>query len=125
MIVSTSQPVVDVRSVELAPLGPWPPGIDPYSGTPLAFGLELSDDGHVQTGIWECTPGSFPSRRDGICELMHFVTGDATIIDDDGTRHEIRPGVVRFFPDGWSGRWEIRATVRKTYAIVRTSPAPS
>ena len=33
----------------------------------------------------------------------------------------MRPGVVRFFPDGWSGTWEIRETVRKTYAIVRTA----
>jgi uncharacterized cupin superfamily protein len=117
-----TQPTVDVLAADLEPLGPWPPAAEAFSGTPHAFGLELSDDGRVQTGIWECTPGSFPSRRDGICELMTFFAGDATITDADGTRHEIRPGVVRFFPDGWSGTWEIRETVRKTYAIVRTAP---
>jgi hypothetical protein len=117
----TPQPTVDVLTAQLESIGPWPPGIEPYSGRPQAAALELSDDGHVRTGIWECTPGSFPSQRDGICELMTFLAGDATIIDADGTKHEIRPGVVRFFPDGWQGTWDIRETVRKTYTIVTTA----
>ena len=109
----------DVLAARLGEPSPWPPGADPPSGASAAT-LELSDDGRVRTGIWECTPGSFASSRDGFCELMHFVAGDATIVDErDGTRHEIRPGSVLFVPDGWRGRWEIRATVRKTYAIVQ------
>jgi uncharacterized cupin superfamily protein len=32
----------------------------------------------------------------------------------------ITPGVVMLCPDGWSGTWDVRATVRKTYAIVKT-----
>jgi uncharacterized cupin superfamily protein len=118
-VVSAS---VDVLAAQLESLGPWPPGVDPIHGRPVAAGLSLSDDGQVSTGIWECTSGSFASRREGICELMHFVSGDATITDEDGTRHEIRPGVMLFLPDGWCGVWEIRETVRKTYAIVKTSP---
>ena len=106
--------------VRLEALGAWPPGVTPISGSPHASALELSDDGQVKTGIWECTPGVFPSRRDGMCELMHFVSGDATITDEDGTRREISPGTVVFVPDGWRGTWEIRETVRKTYAIVST-----
>ncbi len=115
-----SREAVDVLAASLDRLGPWPPGVEPLEGRPEAAALSLSDDGHVSTGIWECTPGVFPSRRDGICELMHFVSGDATIVDDDGTRHEIRPGIVIFLADGWRGTWEIRETVRKTYAIVQT-----
>lgn len=112
----------DVVTARLESLGAWPPGVAPTSGAPEAFALELSHDGHVQTGIWECTPGSFPSRRDGCCELMHFVAGDATITDADGTVRAVRPGVVIFVPDGWRGTWDIRATVRKTYAIVQSAP---
>jgi uncharacterized protein len=117
------QSAVDVMSAELESLGPWPPGVEAIAGSPVAAILELSDDGHVATGIWECTPGSFPSKRVGCCELMTFFAGDATLIDADGTRHEIKAGVVRFVPDGWSGVWEIRETVRKTYATVQTSAA--
>jgi uncharacterized cupin superfamily protein len=113
----------DAATAALGEQVPWPPGADPPSGSRAAT-LELSDDGAVRTGIWECTPGSFASARDGFCELMHFVAGDATIVDErDGTRHEIGPGSVLFVPDGWRGRWEIRETVRKTYAIVTTPPA--
>ena len=114
----------DVLAATLEPLGAWPPGVAPLSGRPEAFALELYDDGHVQSGIWECTPGSFPSRRDGCCELMHFVAGEATITDADGTRREVKPGAVIFVPDGWQGIWDIRETVRKTYTVVQTqSPA--
>jgi len=27
-----------------------------------------------------------------------------------------------FCPDGWSGVWDVRETIRKTYTIVRTDP---
>ena len=119
--IPSSSAIDDVLTAELEPLGPWPPGVAPISGTPEAFALELTDDGRVQTGIWECTPGSFPSRRDGFCELMHFVAGDATITDAGGAQREVRPGTVIFVPDGWEGVWDIRETVRKTYVIVRTA----
>lgn len=116
-------PLVDVASVALEPLGTWPPDGSAISGEPRAWGLTLSDSDGVETGIWECSPGAFPSRRDGRSELMHFIAGEATITDADGTRHEILPGTARFFPDGWSGTWEIRRTVRKTYAMITTRPA--
>jgi hypothetical protein len=122
MSIPSSIAAPDVLTAELEPLGAWPPGVAPISGTPEAFALELSDDGRVETGIWECTPGSFPSKRDGCCELMHFVAGDATITDADGTVREVCPGAVIFVPDGWQGTWDIRATVRKTYTIVQTAP---
>jgi uncharacterized cupin superfamily protein len=82
--------------------------------------LELSDDGRVSTGIWECTPGSFPSARDGYSEVMTFVAGDATITDEDGTEHAIGAGTTIVLDDGWRGSWTIRETVRKVYVIVQS-----
>ena len=52
---------------------------------------------------------------------MHFVAGHGWITDADGTRHEIRPGFVRWFPDGWRGTWKVDATVRKFYVIIATA----
>jgi len=121
MSTPSSIAVVDVLTVGLESLGAWPPGVAPISGEPQAFALEISDDGWVQTGVWECTPGSFPSKRAGCCELMHFVAGEATITDADGAVRDVRPGAVIFVPDGWQGTWDIRATVRKTYTIVQTA----
>jgi len=51
---------------------------------------------------------------------MHFVAGSGTITDGDGVVTEIRPGVVMLCPDGWSGTWDVRETIRKTYAVVKT-----
>jgi uncharacterized cupin superfamily protein/protein tyrosine phosphatase (PTP) superfamily phosphohydrolase (DUF442 family) len=109
----------DVRTVALESIGPWPPH-GALAGEPVAAGLVLSSDDLVETGVWECTPGRFTSRRDGTCEMMHFVAGAGTLTDADGTAHEIRPGTARFLPDGWSGEFHITETVRKTYVSVKT-----
>jgi uncharacterized protein len=114
---------VDIAEVTLDPIGPWPPGSDEVPGGPQAYHYPISDDGHVQTGVWSCTPGAFDAFREGESELMHFVAGRARIIDADGTVHDVRPGVAIFVPDGWVGRWEIEETVRKSYVIVASKPA--
>jgi uncharacterized cupin superfamily protein len=90
------------------------------AGEPVESELELYNDGGVEIGVWECTPGEFPSVKDGISEEMLFLSGDATIVGDDGTKYEIAPGVLLVTPDGWKGRWEIRQTVRKVYTIWHT-----
>ncbi|AKS36182.1 hypothetical protein AFA91_08265 [Mycolicibacterium goodii] len=90
------------------------------SGAPVESVLVLHSDAGGRSGIWECTPGSFDSARNGDTELMHFLTGAGTITTADGTVHEIRPGVVLVAPDGWRGTWDIRETVRKVYTIWNT-----
>lgn len=110
----------DALAAVLEPLGPWPPGVAPLRGSPEASGVVLWKDERVETGVWECTPGAYPSRRDGQCEVMHVIAGDGTVTSEDGTVHALRPGAVVFLPDGWRGIFEIRATVRKTYVSVST-----
>jgi uncharacterized protein len=90
------------------------------AGQPLESEVELYDDGKVTVGVWECTPGEFPSAKDGVTEQMVFLSGDATIIGEDGTTYEVGPGRLIVLPDGWKGRWEIRQTVRKIYTIWQT-----
>lgn len=107
----------NVPTVLLTPVGP---KAGATNGEPFESLLEISKDHRAQTGVWECTPGSFPSARDGYSEFMYFLAGDATITDEDGTPHEIGPGVAILLNDGWRGTWEIRETVRKVYVIVPT-----
>ncbi|HZQ16525.1 MAG TPA: cupin domain-containing protein [Gaiellaceae bacterium] len=92
------------------------------SGEPYEQWLVLHDDGRVELGIWEVTPGSFASEKIGVYESMHVVAGAGTITSADGTVTELRPGVVMLCEDGWAGEWEVRKTIRKTYTVVRTSP---
>jgi uncharacterized cupin superfamily protein len=107
----------DVTRVRLEEIGPKPGAT---AGNPVESALEISDDGRVSTGIWECTPGEFPSEKRGIGEFMVFLSGEGTITDEDGTAHEIGAGVAMWFPDGWRGTWLIRETIRKAYTIIAT-----
>ena len=91
------------------------------TGAPVESVHVLHNDSGGRSGVWECTPGTFESSRDGDTELMHFIAGAGTITTADGTVHEIGPGVVLVAPDGWRGTWDIRETMRKVYTIWTTS----
>jgi uncharacterized protein len=95
------------------------PRANATSGEPVESKLILYADRHTEIGIWEVTPGTFPASKDGVCELMQFVAGSATITDADGET-TVEPGVVMFTPDGWTGTWTVTETVRKTYALHHT-----
>ena len=122
-IAERSAGFVDPLSLDLPVAGP---KAGATAGTPVESFVVLSDDGRTEVGVWECTPGAWTSAKEGIGELMSFVAGHGWIVDEidgrDGERNEIRPGLVRWFADGWRGRWEVDETVRKTYVIVRSDP---
>lgn len=107
-------------SAELRPLGP---RANATSGKPTEAKQVLYQDWLTEIGIWSVTPGTFPAAKVGVCELMQFIAGRGRITDASGVT-EIRPGVVLFTPDGWTGTWEVEETVRKTYALHRTNLGP-
>ncbi len=109
--------IADVLTAELASGQPVPTAT---AGTPHESWQVIHDDGRVEIGIWQVTPGSFQGDKTDVYESMHFVAGAGTITDANGVVTELRPGVVMFCPDGWSGRWDVTETIRKTYTIVRT-----
>jgi len=88
------------------------------AGDPVESSLTLVEQGATEIGVWECTPGSWESRKDGFGEFMVFAGGHGEIIDSDG-RFEIRAGAVKYLPDGWEGTWVVDQTVRKVYVIVK------
>ncbi len=105
------------------PLSSSGPRTNATAGAPVEAKHVIFSDRTTEIGIWEVTPGTFPARKVGVCELMHFVAGAGTIADERGLT-EIGPGVVMFTPDGWSGTWEVRETVRKVYVLHRTQSRP-
>lgn len=74
-------------------------------------------DGQTEVGVWECTPGRFPGTMEGVNEMMHLLSGRATITDEDGTEHELGPGTMFVLLDGWRGEWQVHETLRKVYSI--------
>lgn len=105
---------VDARTVPLDLIGPKPGA---FAGEPVESAITVHEDDRMEIGVWECTPGSFPSVKDGISEVMQFVAGEATILGEDGALHEIGPGSLLVTPDGWRGTWHVRQTVRKAFVI--------
>lgn len=97
------------------------PRVPALAGTPAEAVHVLHSEAGGRSGIWECSPGTFESARNGDAELMYFLAGAGTITTADGTVHDIHPGVVLVAPDGWRGTWNIRETVRKVYTIWTTS----
>jgi uncharacterized cupin superfamily protein len=109
--------VSDPMGLPLTVIGPKPNTLE---GTPVESIHEIHSEAGLQVGIWEITPGSFTTVKDGISELMHFISGSGTIVGNDGTTTVIAPGVVLITPDGWAGTWHVTETARKVYAIVPT-----
>lgn len=70
----------------------------------------------AETGIWECTPGSF---RRGIkeAEYSYIISGDGSFTPDGGEPLAFRSGDTLCFPPDCQGTWTIRETVRKSYVI--------
>lgn len=104
----------EIRTMQLSEPKPHPLAT---AGDPHESYFSAYVDGQTEVGVWECTPGRFPGTQEGISEMMHLLSGRATITDEDGKRHELGAGTLFVLPDGWRGEWDVQETVRKVYAI--------
>jgi hypothetical protein len=92
------------------------------AGDPHESSATLWAHNRLEAGVWACTPGEFPFRRDGYDEVFCVLSGHATLHvdgrDGSGQAFELRPGSVLLTPAGLTGRWVVHETIRKAYAIV-------
>jgi uncharacterized cupin superfamily protein len=91
-------------------------------GVPFAREKTVFDGADGFFAIWACDAGVFPRVKDKRGSFMYIISGDATIVDEDGTSHELTADSVLVLPFGWVGTWHIRETIRKVY--LHTTPAP-
>jgi uncharacterized protein len=84
------------------------------SGSPSARSkiLARSPDGGSTTVLWECISGSFywHYRQD---EHVLFLSGDAYLVEENGTEHKFGAGDFAFFPAGTVAKWRVDHYVRK------------
>jgi uncharacterized cupin superfamily protein len=92
------------------------------SGAPFAYEKVVHDGPDGFFAVWACDAGVYPRVKDRRGSFMYIISGDATITDRAGGRHELTPGSVLVLPYGWAGQWDIRQTVRKVY--LHTTPVP-
>jgi uncharacterized cupin superfamily protein len=88
------------------------------SGDPRERSRDISAHGRLQAGVWDCTPGVFPFRRDGYDEVFCVLDGHATLAFDSGMSFDLRPGAMILTPAGSTGTWTVHEHVRKAYVII-------
>jgi len=113
--MTTSPSIADARSLVLPSPTPKPTSLDGQRESSLE--LWVAPDGRCETGVWECSPGTFTATRDGYDEVATILSGRATVIDPAGHSTELEAGSVFVTPAGWSGTWTLHETMRKTYVI--------
>jgi uncharacterized cupin superfamily protein len=114
--------VLDAAQVLRGPL-PEEISMEPVlAGVPFAHEKTVFDGAEGLFAIWSCGAGVFPRVKDKRGSFMYIISGDATIVDEDGTAHELTAGCVLVLPFGWAGAWHIRETIRKVY--LHTTPVP-
>ena len=91
-------------------------------GVPFAHEKTVFNGADGFFAIWACGAGVFPRVKDKRGSFMYIISGDATIVDKDGTSHELTADSVLVLPYAWVGTWHIRETIRKVY--LHTTPAP-
>jgi uncharacterized cupin superfamily protein len=79
--------------------------------------LWTSDDGLVEVGVWECTPGRFTAARETNSEICHIVSGRVSLHNSDGSTKDVGPGEVLVLPIGWTGEWTLHEKTRKLYIM--------
>jgi uncharacterized cupin superfamily protein len=79
--------------------------------------LWQSDDGLLQFGVWECTPGRFTATKDRSSETCYIVSGKVSLHGEDGEEKVVSAGEVLVLPLGWKGEWTIHEQTRKMYVL--------
>jgi len=104
-------------TLELAPQGPVGIPLSEPACQLLTVKKVIPGREHIDTGVWECTPGKF-RRQIAAGEVMHILAGRCTFIPDDGHPIEIEAGDTLFLSPNTVGVWDIQETVRKVYVLL-------
>lgn len=74
-----------------------------------------SSDGKLQSGVWECEPGT--SRWEFLtrAEVIYVVAGRMTVTRDGEQPVDLTPGTSAVFPIGWTGTWVVTEKLRKVF----------
>ncbi|SJN09458.1 Mll2946 protein [Leucobacter sp. 7(1)] len=73
----------------------------------------------IDTGLWECTPGTFTAERNGYTEICTILSGRVTLEVAGAEPEEFGPGDVMVMPSGWAGTWHVHEPLRKHYTTIQ------
>ncbi|GAN81010.1 cupin domain-containing protein [Acidocella aminolytica] len=87
-------------------------------GEPMArtFVLYENTARKLAAGEWEASPGKWRIAYSE-WEYMEIISGACVVEGDDGRRIEAGPGDKFVIEPGFTGTWEVRAHMRKSWVI--------
>lgn len=106
----------DTASADLGPHDPKPTAVT--AGLTEASVSTWSDD-RIDTGLWECTAGTFTAERNGYTEICTILSGRVFLEVEGQEPEEFGPGDVMIMPSGWKGVWRVTEPVRKHYTNIQ------
>lgn len=107
---------VNLAEVELPPLALKPTALTEGQEESSTV-LWSSNDGKVQMGVWECTPGRFATDHSTNSEIVHIIEGEVELERNDGEVRRLGPGDALVLPRGWRGEWTVLTHVRKLWVV--------
>jgi uncharacterized cupin superfamily protein len=113
----------DPSSVELQP-APFPEEWI-IEGRPQARAREIarSQDGAMTVIAWSCSKGRFRWRYQ-VDEMLHILSGEVILTDEDGSERRVGPGDTVFCPAGHWFNWHVVEDVRKVAVCHVAVPRP-
>jgi hypothetical protein len=93
-------------------------------GSPAFKTWELDRDerGNISAGVWEATPGSWHSRKNGAWEFATILSGVAEIANKGEFPRTVRAGDSFVLRPDFDGTWKVVETIRKIWVIRHVSP---
>jgi uncharacterized protein len=119
-----SQPVFAVPAdveLELDPIRPdWV-----IDGTPQVRSKHVarSADGASSVMVWSSTAGRFIWCYK-VDEMLHVISGEVFVTDENGAVRRLGPGDMAFFPAGARSVWHVPREVRKVAMCRHKMPRP-
>jgi len=109
-----------LAGADIGPFSPKPTSVE-GDQQEAALALFRSQDGTLEIGIWECTPGRFTADRSQASETCHIISGKVEMRHLDGTTQLLGPGDLLVLPQGWKGEWRLLERTRKLYVIHKSA----
>jgi len=94
-------------------------------GAPQARAKRLAEsaDGTSCVVAWSCTAGRFEWRY-GVDEMLHIISGEVFVTDENSEVRRLGPGDMAFFPAGSRSVWHVTKEVRKLAICRHAMPRP-
>ena len=88
---------------------------DATHGAPATASDTYLNNGYMSTGVWTCSPGSFPVSSRSSTEAFFLLEGVAFLTNSDGSARRCVAGDTVVLPKGWTGKWDVIESVKKVW----------